>query len=557
MADVIPFVPKFKTPADNLNAFIEHCRDILSIYEDQGGFKVDEWKTIGTTRPIAIKFFVYKGTKAGTNFTPLPEPYSLIAKSYIRYKQTLKESSAIRNEVLILQVLYEALNDIHGVGDILKINGLVQKKAVHILDKRYPGSDKLYRYGGSLEIFYDFLRKKGIAPALPVWKRPWKRGRAKAQRTDSESKKWQEERCPSMHQMLALADCFNRATSTQDLYWTSVITLLMFAPGRGSEPIDLTIDCLGQDGGHYYVSWISKKGFGANRKWVPEVLVEPVKDAIRRLIEIGKPAREAAKFAYENPGKFMRHPGCVTPQRFLEESPLNSVEFGSAMQLTGCVNKILDVGVEIDSELAWNYFRETKWIKKLRKEGPVTYGRLANYVQEKYRDNNWPDLNKTGRPIWESLLLHRENEFHSEFAVKQFSWRLPDVNELNDHLRRRVSPAIFERFGFKDEDGTEIAMTSHQPRVWLSTMSERGGMDSWQLAQWAGRSRIQDNAHYDLRTDDEVIAQSRAILVLTEAPTALEAIKLNLPVSYETLGIKRLGIAHPTLYGMCVHDYPT
>jgi hypothetical protein len=32
--------------------------------------------------------------------------------------------------------------------------------------------------------------------------------------------------------------------------------------------------------------------------------------------------------------------------------------------------------------------------------------------------------------------------------------------------------------GFKDEDGSEISLTSHQIRVWLSTNAERGGMDA-------------------------------------------------------------------------------
>ena len=38
-----------------------------------------------------------------------------------------------------------------------------------------------------------------------------------------------------MHQMLALADSFAKAETQEDKYWSSIVALLMFAPGRGSE----------------------------------------------------------------------------------------------------------------------------------------------------------------------------------------------------------------------------------------------------------------------------------------------------------------------------------
>lgn len=43
--------------------------------------------------------------------------------------------------------------------------------------------------------------------------------------------------------------------------------------------------------------------------------------------------------------------------------------------------------------------------------------------------------------------------------------------------------------------------------------------------------------------------------MLKQAPTALEAVRLNLPVTYKSLGIDRPGVAHATLYGYCVRDW--
>jgi len=555
VSNVIHFTPRWKTPSDNLIDLIEHCRANLAIYEDQGGFNVDEWRTVSTKSKRTMRFSSYSDSATGKEFTSFAEPFLSFAKSYVRYKQSIKESSAIGHEVVVLQAIYEALIALHGDPDILQADGLVQQKAEQILNQRYPGSDSLYRYGGSLEALYRFLVQKGITPALPEWKRSWKRRRAKAGRTDEESRKWQEDRCPSQHQMLALADCFSRVKTPEDRYWSSVITLLMFAPGRAGELHDLTVDCLCQEDGYYYVSWIGEKGFGTTRKWVPEHMVETVQEAVRRLIEIGQPARMAAKFAYENPNTFMRHSDCITSDGFSERKPLNALEFAGAVHLLGAVKAIKEKGIGVDGKGAWARAVKTKWAQKLLEEGPITYQGLARFTVSKYQDRYWPQLSTSDRKIWDSLLLIRENEFHDEFTVKAFSWRLPDVNSLNDQLKQRIAPTIFQRFGIKDENGEDIGMTSHQLRVWLSTMAERGGMDSWQLAQWAGRSRIQDNRHYDLRTRQEVIDQSREIMVLTERPTALQAIKLNLPVAYADLGINRVGVADVTEYGMCVHDY--
>jgi hypothetical protein len=194
------------------------------------------------------------------------------------------------------------------------------------------------------------------------------------------------------------------------------------------------------------------------------------------------------------------------------------------------------------------------------RDGKPTYQKLAQFTLTEYATSDWPNLPGINRPVWDALLLIRDREFHSKQEAVRFSWVMPSVNQLNDELAPRtglkyVAKTIFQRFGIRDEDGSEIELTSHQLRVWLSTNAERGGMDSWLLAKWAARARIQDNVHYGVRTPEERDDQARAILGLTGRPTALEAIKLNLPVSYEDLGLNRLGVADVTEWGMCTWDF--
>ena len=562
MAEVITFKSRADlTVEQNLNNFIAHCRDNLTLYNDQGGWGVNNWKHQQKSRSISMTFSKYREKSNPAHFDPLDEPFLSFAKAYIRYEQSLNPSSAISVTMAALRQFHDALVEVHNMADILNTDGLVIAKLEELTKARVSNKDRLNKIGYQIEILLEFIReKKRFVPSLPSWTNPWPKQKAKAERTDKESRKWQENRCPSMHQMLALADCFANAESNEDKYWSSILVLLMFAPSRAGEHAELTVDCLHWgENGSLGVRWHAEKGFGHTIKWVPKDLESSVIEAHSRLMKAGQPARDAAKFSYENTEVFLRHERCVTPTNFPEDQPLNAVQFAYAMGFTDISP---DRYPDPDSEIIWNMLgaKKTKWIQALRKDRNPSYRDLARYTAQKYQKHYWPNLPSVDRPIWESLVLIRDREFHSGFLPREFSWYLPSVNELNAQIALRDKlknppKTIFQRMGHKDEDGSEIRLTSHQPRVWLSTNAERGGMDSWQLARWAGRSRVADNRHYDLRTQDEREEQILAVMQFEERPSALEAIKVNLPVSYKDLGINRIGIADITEYGMCVHDY--
>jgi hypothetical protein len=563
VADVVFFQSRSELDANhNLAGFIGYCQENLDLYEDQGGYSVNKWHFNIAGRKYTMAFSKYSEKNDSYNFDPMDEPFLTFAKAWIQYTQSIKQVKSVQNKMIVLRLLHDALIAIHDISDIKLTDGLVLQKVRELADLRYPESDLRYRLGQQMEILCEFLRKKFITPTLPHWANPWKRGQAKAGRTDQESRKWQEERCPSMHQMLSIADCFSKAQSREDIYWTSVITLLMFAPSRAGELPTLSVDCLHvTDNGRLGVRWYGEKGYGDTIKWVPDVLRDVVIEAHRRLVEIGSPARDAAKFAYENPGKFFRHSGCVTPPEFPEDKNLSARDFGNAMNFGKKILASLEVGGKdrVDS-IRWSIFGGSKWVEKLRENSHPTYEKLAEFTFNEYGGGDWPYISNSDKYIWDSLLLVRDREFHNDFNPRSFSWVQPSVNQINAQLAPRSGlknpiPTMFQRLNVVDEDGSDIALTSHQLRVWLSTNAERGGMDSWRLAKWAARARIEDNDHYDLRTQQERDEQARAVLTLSERPNALEALKLNLPVSYEDLGLMRIGIADITEYGMCTHDY--
>ena len=59
----------------------------------------------------------------------------------------------------------------------------------------------------------------------------------------------------------------------------------------------------------------------------------------------------------------------------------------------------------------------------------------------------------------------------------------------------------------------------------------RKGMDDYTIAQWAGRTRIEDNAHYDHRTERERNEEIQA-LVPNEELNTLEKYRGGRPVTF-------------------------
>ncbi|MBB3231983.1 hypothetical protein [Halomonas stenophila] len=574
MSNVAHFIPKADLSAQrNMEEFIRHCRDDLSIYS----WDDLVWKHTRTGKRVA------SFTRSGIDNANYPkdgdafqEPFLSQVKAYVRYQQTIKETTSIGNfPMYAFKILYDVLvgSEHDQQLSLLKVDGVLQQKAADTLISRYENPDVRYKVGAALVKIYQFIRDKGFVPGLPDWKSPHRKPLAKATRTDSESVKWQEERLPTLHEMTSLADCFAQAETEEDLYWSSVIVMLMFAPSRAGELASLTTDCLIERDGNLYIRWYGEKGYGAHSKVVPKVLEPSVREAVRRLIDIGEPARQAARFAYENPADFFHHEGCLTPKGYPCNQRLSSHQVSAAMGIA------MPEKCKVDSRTAWR--KVGSWVDKcLDDNGHVTYKTLAKEVQRRYIDARYtngevgqPKVGDSDKPLWESLIIHCDKQFNKQKRVSPYSWVTLNVNLLNDQLHGRVTNtarinSIFDRMGKVNVDGESIKLTSHQIRVWLSTMAERAGMDDWTLAHWAARVDVKQNEHYDLRSKEEIREPSKTIMVpefssdtavalanLKKRPSAIELVRMNQPVAYIDLGKQMVGAAQSTLYGFCTTDW--
>lgn len=530
----------------NLAEFVRFAKDDLTIYQDQG-WDVKKWK------PNKGQTLVF-GFQDG-NYTPIEpfdEPFMAFAKAFIKQQMTIKEISSAHLWIATLRKLYQVLQEQHADLSpcILNVNNRTIKGVEQKIRDDNVVPMRKYHLGGKLQALVTWLLKNKILLTLPVYKSPFKKPAHTSEQLGEEGDKFREERCPSMHEMLCLADCFARAKTVADKYYTSALVLLCFAPARFNELGGLTIHSLQQgDDGGWYVVWFGSKGYKDHRKGVPLLILDTVKLAFKRLIDISEPARIAAKWAHDHPHTFFRHENCKTGPEHLEDAQLSNSEFAHAMNVPGSLSRCDKEKISIT----------TIWMNRLFKENNLTYHRLNLLVHERYKKKGWPNNHKTARPVWENLLLIRQFELKKASSTKGFSWGMPSVDTFNVQTTRKNKQMsnLWERFELVNENGQPLSLTTHQLRVWLNTHAKIGGVDDWKIAQWSGRADLTQNAAYDLRTLEQKDLLKKELMVSSynDTPNVLVLQKARLPVPLKSLGVDREGVADFTGIGFCVHDF--
>lgn len=569
MSNVIYFTGKgHENPHKNLADFIHHAKTDLTLYD----WHENKWIVSKGAKDIPLLFAKHGSTPY--EWVPFDQPFMDFAKAYIREVQTLNEVTSRFLDVVALRYLFDALEKVTGTCDITRVSGEVINEAANHIDAREDNKTRQYQIGGKFEKILDFLRSKAfICPSLPgfVAKQRWKKQADKAQRTDEEGKKHREVRLPSDHVMKQFIYAFRLAESRMDRYWSSVGILLLFAPSRGGEFHFLSINSLGweeyldEDGvvkNKMFVRWFSEKGTGDNKKWVFSWFEEAVQEAFDILIEISAPARAAAKFAYDNPGQYMIHEHCVTPGDHPQNVPLTDVELARAICFPSLLNK--------SGNVINNSDRRTKFpgfLKPFVDYNP-SYEQLAAASVSQYQSKDWPKYRRQcSFPVWENLLLVRENEFHADFTPKPFSWRLPDVNDINRQFgekqydTRACYPTLFERLNLTDEHGGKIEIESHDLRRWHATRAMQEGATELQIAWHAGRKDMSQNRAYDLRTPEQIadrlhdiMVQSKNHMISHDQIPLHKRIQMNLPVHRSDLIKEEVGhnTVHIGAMGGCV-----
>jgi hypothetical protein len=118
--------------------------------------------------------------------------------------------------------------------------------------------------------------------------------------------------------------------------------------------------------------------------------------------------------------------------------------------------------------------------------------------------------------------------------------------------------SLFDRYGFREPDGSQIMVTSHAFRHWLNTIAQKGGLSQIDIARWSGRKSVAQNSAYNHMTAAELLETVKGLtgrvdeikvfgpmgdVAPCEPVARAEFIRMQIPA------------AHTTDLGFCTHDF--
>ncbi|WP_447780274.1 integrase [Pseudomonas plecoglossicida] len=537
MADIIFFVPKAERDARlNLADFIEMCRDRLTVFGADLDWYSNAWPKVGN--------FTVKGAPSrGYSQEQLLNAEILpFAKAYVRYQQGIKPSQLF-NEFKALRCIEPALLSVKGAADITLVDTTVLDVAGGIA-REYQASG--YQAGKALEKLVKFLNESKIVSSRLEWKNPISKPK-EIDRTDPATKAKREGKLPDDFQLGAMAEMFaNNSLHPRDRFTTCIFALLMSAPSRITEVQKLPLNVFHRQDDIKGVErlglrFFAGKGYGWDIKYVPEFIEDITEEAVRRLTELSEEGRALARWYETNPTKFYRHDECPDVS---EDAPLTDHQVCLALGLRADSNRSA-----IDA-----YFQKYSPYKQWRKRNePLTLSFLNEYCHS-VLPKDFPLLDvERNLKYSEALCCYRAHEFRLDLTTSRVKLWVPgkstftsDLNFIDGQER-----SIWTRNGYKNPDGTEVTMTSHQIRHLLNTAAQRGNLGQLDIARWSGRANVHQNVVYNHMTEDEYVKISENAL----PEGVLDKVHANAPVTLADLDAIGDAIAHVTIYGYCVHDY--
>lgn len=538
MAEILLFTPKHERDCRrNLAEFVRMCRDQLTVFGENLDWDADNWPGVANFTVIGANSRSYKPEDL------LSAEIMQFAKAYLRYQQGHNPTS-LKNELKALRCIEKALRQACGRADITLVSTQVLDVAANIA-REYKAT--AYQAGTHLVKLVEFLNESGIIHKNITWKNPFRKPR-ELDRTDADTKRKRAAKIPSDECLEYMAEMFvNDLKLPRDRFTTSIFGLLICAPSRIAEVQNLAFNCL-----HYEkdskgvervgLRWWAGKGYGYDIKWIPTLFKDIAQESVRRLTILSEPGRRLALYYEQNQDKFFRHEGCPDVN---EDEPLTPKQVEEALGLKP--NRGCSVG---------GFFAKYEPYHALRATGrPLTLAFLSEYCRSQL-PKGWPWLRKDlGIKYSDALCCFRMHEFRSDLNTSPVMLWVPDNNALTCDLKSvagRNKKSIWQRHGYRNADGSDIHLTSHQVRHFLNTAAQRGDLGQLDIAKWSGRANIHQNAVYNHMVDDEYVAAARQ----TGVGNGLVAkIKLNAPVTFSDLQAVGEGIAHVTEFGFCVHDY--
>lgn len=583
MSNVSPFIPSSTLSAKRaLNEYIYWAKSQIYLYDlpiDPMLWDALSWHHWGLKTTIC--------TKLGSKSIAFDPDFINFAKAMLFDERAAKNKEG--NIFLFsLRCLEAALLDCAQKADVTAATAAVFDRACVIANKHYSSHNTIYAISLGLKGISDYLNAMGFV-ATPFQWEPQIRGKRK---TLESSAKSSVEKMPSDKALISLGEIFNTKPELPlDIMITSAVAIMLSHPSRVGELKYVEKDCLftekdveGRD--QLYMLWHSAKGFGANKKIIPDSMREICQEAVSRLFEVTQNPREYAKWLEENPDLFPSHryvpekkldeslsvkeacdalmifPGPesskgTTPRRALKKFLTRTVESREVPQLVrNAAQEILD---GYDESYGVRVFVNGKLDRvDFNDEFCITLRKLNMLVRGKYLNEFFPYTDEKKVTKWkDALFCFYTGAFNPEkhgHKPKPFGLIGPVGSRITAQLSgssKGVS-SIFERYGY---DGVRV--NTHAFRHYLNTGAHRSNLSQDLIARWSGRVDISQNKVYNHMSEEEKADEIKFFTpqLASNGNDLLSSLKVNAPISMKDLGEDSDRIVHFTEFGVCVHDY--
>lgn len=556
--NILLFIPKNQ---QNYSANIEDFVYTVKLAEnpnDKMDYDTQYWPEVGNFTKMGIS------SKNRDVKNQLDESILPFAKAYIKY-QAIKSGSSMYAHFYAIRALESACMKAYGEVDIVSLLPCDFDSAAQDA-KNSLGEGATYQAGSKLNTLRKFLIENKLIKPFD-WKNPFSKPKDKKDLTGEEGQKYREDKMPDENAIMAIAEIFSKLTSSlsdRDIFTSSTFSLLMSAPERGSEPFYLRHDCLDirtvkpqalskdkppetvkqVDGIEVLlhdkkddtvneeqigIKWFSGKGYGFENKNIPTVMNPVVKEAIRRLEESSREARNFAKLLEES-NDFPRHPLCpdVDEDKLLTKKQVcHALGFDTSNLNSKNIRNLI------------NPFLRARGIE--RKDNVVTLRELNKIVRSRL-PSDWPYVpfrkGKVKLKWSEALYASFANQFDlGKATIKTELW-MPNITTLNEDLKptkkknrstgeiSKGALSIFKRHGYQD-----IQLRTHQPRHLLDTIASVNGMSDTLRSKWAGRADPKHNRAYNHTTEEEYNhdwLEEQSSQEITESESVKSAFKVQI-----------------------------
>ncbi|HBX1720224.1 TPA: hypothetical protein MHP85_20690, partial [Klebsiella quasipneumoniae subsp. similipneumoniae] len=129
---------------------------------------------------------------------------------------------------------------------------------------------------------------------------------------------------------------------------------------------------------------------------------------------------------------------------------------------------------------------------------------------------------------------------------------------IQDISPERENVNIFERYGYKNSDGSAIHFNTHQIRHLLNTIAQRNGLSQYEIAKWSGRVNVSQNRVYNHVEEEEILEKYESLKALAKSNgTSSKISNPSLENSEHKAGAALLypQTLHITEFGYCTHDF--